>query len=214
VDVLAHVALDRENSDGGLDGHAGIVRPSVSCFAGPTVILVSVTIRERRPGDLPALVEVLSAQQSSSGYPHRWPLGFPVEEFIARPGELGSWVALVDGRVVGHVAATAVGEGWMAQHWSEVLGRPGHELGEVSILFVGLDHGGAGLGGALLERAVTEIRKLGLDPVLDVVDEDSSAGRFYRRRGWTAAGYARPGWLPDGHPDVAFMVLRDERVDP
>lgn len=168
---------------------------------------VPVKIRERRPDDIPALVEVLSAQQSRSGYPHRWPLDFPVADFLTRPGELGAWVAVVDDGVVGHVAATDVGEGWMAQHWSDVLGRPGHALGEVSILFVGLDHLGTGAGAALLERAVTEIRALGREPVLDVVGEDTSAGRFYRRRGWSVVGYGRPQWLPDGHPDVAFMVL-------
>lgn len=176
-----------------------------------TVQVVPVTIRERRPGDIPALVEVLSAQQASSGYPHGWPLAFPASDFIARPGELGAWVAVVDGEVAGHVAATDVGEGWMAGHWSEVLGRPGHELGEVSILFVGLDHVGSGVGAALLERAVAEILALGREPVLDVVGEDTSAGRFYRRRGWTPVGYGRPQWLPEDQPDVAFMVLGEQQ---
>lgn len=169
--------------------------------------VVSLTIRERRPDDIPALVEVLSAQQSTSGYPHRWPLGFPVTDFIARPGELGAWVAVVDGQLAGHVAATDVGAGWMADHWSHVLGRPGDELGEVSILFVGLDHVGSGVGAALLDRAVAEIRAIGREPVLDVVGEDTSVGRFYRRRGWITVGHGRPQWLPDGQPDVAFMVL-------
>ncbi|KGN38603.1 GNAT family N-acetyltransferase [Knoellia subterranea] len=168
---------------------------------------MSLTIRERRPDDLPELVEVLSAQAPSSGYPHRWPLPFPVEEFIVRPGELGAWVAVAEGSIVGHVAATDVATNWMSATWSEVLGRPGSELGEVSILFVGLDQGGTGVGGALLDRAVAEIRALGREPVLDVVGEDTRAGRFYRRRGWTTVGHARPAWLPDGQPDVAFMVL-------
>ena len=185
---------------------ARIVRPPER---GPNVQVVPMTIRERRPSDLPALVEVLSAQQATSGYPHRWPLPFPVEEFLARPGELGAWVALVDGEIAGHVAATDVGENWMADHWAKVLGRPGHELGEVSILFVDHTLAGSGVGGALLERAVSEIRSLGREPVLDVVGEETKVGLFYRRRDWVVAGHARPQWLPDGQPDVAFMVLPD-----
>ncbi|WP_353950149.1 GNAT family N-acetyltransferase [Knoellia sp. S7-12] len=168
-----------------------------------------MTIRERRPDDIPELVEVLSAQAPSSGYPHRWPLPFPAEEFLVRPGELGAWVAIVDGRIAGHVATTDVSANWMAEHWSAVLGRAGHELGEVSILFVDHTLAGSGVGGALLERAVSEIRSLGREPVLDVVGEETKVGLFYRRRGWVVAGHARPQWLPVGQPDVAFMVLPD-----
>ncbi|WP_245613856.1 GNAT family N-acetyltransferase [Knoellia sinensis] len=168
---------------------------------------MSVTIRSRRPYDLPVLAELLGAQQSTSGYPHFWPLDFPVEDFIARPGELGAWVAEVDGELAGHVAVTDVAVGWGAPLWSEILGRPGEGFGEVSILFVGPGHGAAGIGGALLGRAIDEIRALGRDPVLEVVGEETHAGLYYRKRGWRVIGHRRPAWLPDGAPDVAFMVL-------
>lgn len=171
---------------------------------------VDLTIRDRRPDDLPALEQLLGAQQSTSGYPHRWPLPFPIEEFLVRPGQLGAWVAEVDGVVAGHVAATDPAGNWMADEWRRITGRPGEELGEVSILFVGLDHGGVGIGGALLDHAVAVIRSLGREPVLDVVDEFSSAGQFYRRRGWTTIGYGRPPWLEDELPPVAYLVLSAE----
>lgn len=168
---------------------------------------MTLTIRERHPDDLPALTELLGAQQSRSGYPHRWPLPFPIEDFIVRPGQLGAWVAEMDGVVAGHVAATDPTDNWMADEWLRVTGRPGDELGEVSILFVGLDHGGAGVGGALLDHAVAEIRALGRDPVLDVIDEGSSAGRFYVKRGWRTVGYGRPPWLEEHLAPVAYMTL-------
>ena len=49
-----------------------------------------VEIRRRRHEDLPALVEVLAAQQPTSRYPMRWPLPFPIEQFVVRDGELAA----------------------------------------------------------------------------------------------------------------------------
>ena len=48
---------------------------------------MSVVVRERRAEDLPVLVEVLAAQQASSGYPVRWPLPIPVRDVLVRRGE-------------------------------------------------------------------------------------------------------------------------------
>jgi hypothetical protein len=63
-----------------------------------------VTVRPRAAADLPTLVTVLEAQRPASGYPVRWPLPFPAEEFIARRTELAAWVAVDGDTVVGHVA--------------------------------------------------------------------------------------------------------------
>lgn len=195
-----------------VDDRAAHARSNAGASTRHTVLVVSLTIRERRPDDLQEVAAVLAAQAPISGYPHRWPLPFPVEEFLVRPGELGAWVAVLDGAIVGHVAATDVASNWMAHHWAAALGRPGEELGEISILFVDHTSSGSGIGGALLDHAVSRIRSFGREPVLDVVGEDTSAGTFYRRRGWVPAGHVRPHWLPDGAPDVALMTLDAERV--
>ncbi|MEO5981473.1 MAG: GNAT family N-acetyltransferase [Pedococcus sp.] len=170
----------------------------------------AVTIRPRRPEDLIALAEVLAAQQPYSGYPQRWPLPFPVEQFLQRAAELSAWVAELDGVVVGHVAATAVLPGDLATVWSTGTGRPLTELAEVSVLFV--DHGvaGRGVGSALLATAVAFIRRSGLRPVLDVVQETTNAVRLYSRHGWQVVGETRPWWLPDGHRPVLLMALPDD----
>ncbi len=42
----------------------------------------ALTIRARRPADVPALAEILLAQQAGSRYPFRDPLPVPVEEFL------------------------------------------------------------------------------------------------------------------------------------
>ncbi|MDT0215017.1 GNAT family N-acetyltransferase [Rothia sp. ARF10] len=171
-----------------------------------------VTIRARRPDDLPALVALLGDQQAATSYPQRWPLPFPPEEFVVRPGELASWVAVEDTVVVGHVSVTDLSVGRMGEEWVAATGLPADGLAEVSVLFVALDRHGSGIGGHLLDTALDEIRRRGLTPMLDVVGEDTSAGAFYRRRGWRTVGTARPPWLPDHRPDLAFMLLEDERV--
>jgi GNAT superfamily N-acetyltransferase len=166
-------------------------------------------VRLRRDDDLPALAAVLSAQQPHSGYPQRWPLPWPVEQFIARQHELGAWVAELDGRVVGHVAVTAVEPSDEATGWSRGAGRPLDELGCVAVLFVDHTMAGRGVGSALLTAAVDHIRALGRTPVLDVVQESPEAVRLYERHGWQVVGEARPVWLPDDLRPVLLMVLPD-----
>lgn len=165
------------------------------------------TVRPRRPADVPALVEVLAAQQPASRYPVRWPLPFPVAEFVVRPGELGAWVVTVDGAVAGHVAVLEPGEGWETAAFVEATGLSADRLGTVSTLFVDPARRGLGLGSRLLEVAVARVRSLGRTPVLDVVQEHSVAADLYRRRGWRVVGEARPHWLPADREPVLLMTL-------
>jgi hypothetical protein len=96
-----------------------------------------VAIRGRRPEDLPRLVEILAAQQPASRYPFRWPLPFPVEEFVVRSHEEAGWVALVDGRLVGHVSVGRV-EGHLAEAFVGATGRRGLPDGEADLLLMWL----------------------------------------------------------------------------
>ena len=161
---------------------------------------------------------LLGEQQPATSYPQRWPLPYPAEEFLVRPGELAAWVAVDDGdgagvgEVVGHVSVTALRDGRMAADWVEATGLPSEGVAEVSVLFVARGRHGSGIGGMLLDTAMAEIRGRGLTPMLDLVGEDTSAGMFYRRRGWRTVGRARPLWLPEHRPDLAFMLLEDERL--
>ena len=165
---------------------------------------MSVVIRERRPEDVPVLCEVLTAQQPSSHYPVRWPLPFPVEDFVVRPTELASWVAEVDGRVVGHVSAGRL-DGELRDRFVELLGT--EDLAEIAVLFVAEEALGRGVGGALLETAVAWIRTTGREPVLDVVPVHDRALAVYEHRGWGVIGEARPAFLGPEHPPVLLMSL-------
>ncbi|PKW25439.1 GNAT family N-acetyltransferase [Phycicoccus duodecadis] len=168
-----------------------------------------VALRDREPADLPRLVGVLEAQQAGSGYPVRWPLPFPAEEFVVRPGELGAWVAQVGGVVAGHVALLHPASGWEAAAFREAMGLPPERMATVSTLFVDAERRGAGIGTRLIDVAVAHARALGRVPVLDVVQEHSPAAALYRRRGWRVVGEARPHWLPADREPVLLMTLDD-----
>ena len=172
-------------------------------------VMGEVVVRERAPQDIAVLADVLAAQRPHTGYPQNWPLPFPVASFIARADEDTAWTAELDGRVVGHVAVSRVEPGLEADLWTAGTGRPREELAAVAVLFVDHTVQGRGVGRALLSTAVAAIRGSGRIPVLDVVQETTSAVELYRRTGWQVVGEGRPSWLPDDHLPVLFMVLPD-----
>ena len=161
-------------------------------------------LRVRRDAALPRLVALLAEQQPVTAYPLRWPLPFPVEEFLVRPTEEAAWVVELDGEVVGHVSVAGPGEE-LAPLLEPMVGTD--RLAMVSVLYVGLGTVGRGLGGLLLDRAVEAIRASGRVPVLDVVPTHERAVGLYRSRGWREVGRLRPDWLPADRPDLLVMVL-------
>ncbi|XVX20071.1 GNAT family N-acetyltransferase [Actinomycetota bacterium] len=166
-------------------------------------------IRPRRDEDVPALVEVLAEQRPTSRYPIRWPLPFPVEDFIAREGELLALVAEVDGQLAGHISVLRPvgGPDGPAPLWAAAHGRPAEELAVVTAFFIGTPWQGTGLGGRMLDKAVEWIHANGYAACLDVVQGFSPAADIYRRRGWVAVGEFRPDWLPDEVAPMLAMVL-------
>ena len=94
----------------------------------------------------------------------RWPLPFPVEDFVVRPTELAAWVAVDGGAVVGHVALLEVGTGWEADGWCDGTGLPASALAAVAVLFVDPDASGRGVGSALLAAAVEHAGRSGAPP--------------------------------------------------
>lgn len=175
-----------------------------------------MTIRPRTPADVPGLVEVMGSQQAATRYPVRWPPPFPPEDFIVRSGEIGAWVAEVDGRLAGHISARRVpvshehtSAGDEAGIWTAGTGLPVDRLGSISALFLATWATGLGLGGALHDVAVAALRAAGLTPVLDVTQNNAAALALYRSRGWREIGSGRPSWLPADWEDVLYLTLPD-----
>lgn len=173
-----------------------------------------LTVRARAAADLPALVAVLEAQRPASGYPVRWPLPFPVEQFIVRTTELAAWVAVDGDQLAGHVALTDVDGGWEADGWSAGTGLPSSALAAVAVLFVDPGATGRGVGSLLLTTAVEHARALGRTPVLDVVSESTRAVALYERHGWQVVGSARPPWLPADREPLLLMALPAAQTEP
>lgn len=172
-----------------------------------------VRLRPREPEDVPRLAELLAEQQPTSHYPLRWPLPFPVEDFLVRPGEHGAWVAEADGVVLGHVAVTTPRDDLAGRFAAALPGRRPDDLAAVSVLFVALTSRGLGVGGLLLDTAVAHVRAAGRVPVLDVVPTHTGAVALYRGRGWREVGSFRPPWLPEDRPALLLMAL-DPSQDP
>lgn len=166
----------------------------------------AIELRARREDDLPELETVLAGQQPTSRYPFRWPLPFPAREFIVREGELRSWVAVVEARVVGHVSVTAVQSDLLGTLWVQQTRQVARDLACVAVLFVDPAVRGLGVGGALMNAAEQWIFASGRTAVLDVVQKHSDALAIYRHRGWHEIGRARPEWLPAEEPPVILMA--------
>ena len=168
-----------------------------------------VLIEPRRAEDLPLLADVLAEQQPSSRYPFRWPLPYPVEQFIVRAAEEQAWVARRDGRPIGHVSTSRV-TGEVVEPFERATGRPAAELALVTVLFVATEAQGTGVGGRLLDTAVSWARSRDRLPVLDVVRAHGNALAVYRHRGWRVVGDVRPGWLPPAEQPLLLMQLDAE----
>jgi GNAT superfamily N-acetyltransferase len=169
-----------------------------------------VIIRRRSDNDLAECVAILAEVHRRDGYPMVWP--DDPAGFLAKPGLLGAWVAVVDGRVDGHVALAPPGTGDAA---AALLGR---DAAMVSRLFVPLAARGRGAGAALLDHATREAHQRGLHPVLDVLTTNSASIAWYERMGWrllgtgeaqwgqnrvTVRSYAGPGPVPSATPPPA-----------
>ncbi|MEV8318062.1 GNAT family N-acetyltransferase [Streptomyces sp. NPDC059900] len=155
----------------------------------------AVRVRPRHAPDLPACVEALAQVHAADGYPVNWPER--AVDWLTGGSLAGAWVAELDGRVAGHVVLCRQGGDDVAPVlWSEREGVPDAGIAVVSRLFVAPWARGHGLGARLLARVVEEAGQLGLFPVLDVVESDTSATALYERTGWRFLGTGEQHWSP------------------
>lgn len=105
---------------------------------------------------------------------------------------LGRWVALVDGRVAGHISMTGP-HPYLLDALVSMEQEPRAPGGfcEVSKFFVDPVAQGRGAGAALFDAAFDFANSRGLQPALAVVDTSLAARRFYDRHGMTEAGSFR-----------------------
>ncbi|MEU6340964.1 GNAT family N-acetyltransferase [Streptomyces sp. NPDC046977] len=150
-------------------------------------------VRPRTDDDVDECVRVLARVHRSDGYPVDWP--DRPGDWVARATGLGAWVAVLDGRLAGHVGLSRPAEGDEAPGlWGDRNGTGREGTAVVSRLFVDPGARGYGLGALLLGRAEREARRLGLHPVLDVVATDTAAVALYERLGWELLSEQEQRW--------------------
>lgn len=140
-------------------------------------------IRRRRPKDVPACASLLGMVFTEGQYPVHWPEA--PRAWLAADEVVDAWVFERDGEIHGHIAISKVGlDTRSALRWREVTGHEPSELAGITRFFVRPRLRGQGVGTALLDVAVAEIRARGLVPVLDVVSRSRDAIQLYDDLGW------------------------------
>ena len=136
----------------------------------------AVEIRESIAEDIPGIFEVrTSVRDNHLDREQLAKLGITPESLASRMGAThGSWSALVNDRLVG-------------------FSMSDRESGLVEALFVRPDQEGKGIGQALLQCAVEDLRQQGWERIRLFTGADTGAYAFYTRRGWRATGKTKGG---------------------
>lgn len=140
-------------------------------------------IRHRRPRDVPACARLLRVVYSERQYPVRFPDA--PRGWLTGPDVLDAWVKESQGEILGHVSVSRVGlESGSRLRWRELTGHDPSELAGVTRLFVRSRARGQGIGAALLDVALADIRSRDHVPVLEVASTCTNAIRLVEDRGW------------------------------
>jgi GNAT superfamily N-acetyltransferase len=139
-----------------------------------------------RDSDLPGAADALVEVYRTDGYPVEG-VADPIA-WLKSDAVLASWVAEVDGAVVGHVAVMQ-GHGEAAVSlWVEQSGTGEANVAVLGRLFVVRAARSHSTGRRLMEAAMQFGRCEGVRLVLDVMTKDVAAIRLYKRLGWRKIG--------------------------
>lgn len=107
---------------------------------------------------------------------------------MAPSGIIRSWVAELDGEIVGHVSVSgANGEDAVAM-WARASGEPQKRIAVLARLFVLAKARRRAIDARLTSAATEFARNSGRRPILDVMAKDRAAMRLYERLGWEHLG--------------------------
>jgi ribosomal protein S18 acetylase RimI-like enzyme len=141
---------------------------------------MTAAIRARTSDDIDECTRLLCTLDRSDRYPRVWP--DDIEAWLTPEGLLGSWVAELDGSMVGHVALRrAAGRSMVTRLWVAPSARR------------------RGLGSALCEAACARAAELSLQPSLEVAAGRVAAIALYKSCGWTLVSLT---------PDAMYHYVR------
>lgn len=140
-------------------------------------------IRRRKAGDLAMCGRLLEVVHYDARYPALRPE--PPRAWLEHPDVHDAWVCERVGRILGHVAVSDVArDSLSALRWRETTERSPSDLMAVSRFFVRPTAREQGIGTALLDVAVTEIRRQHRLPVLEMISARRDGFPFLTSRGW------------------------------
>ena len=145
-----------------------------------------VVIRPRTSADIASAASALVTVHSTDGYPVEG-VAQP-EEWLSPAGLLAAWVAVFDGRTVGHAAVARPSGEEAVSLWIERSGAGSENVGVLARLFVLPEIRGRSVGESLVRATMEYAGNHGLRLVLDVMTKDRSAIRLYERLGWQQIG--------------------------
>jgi GNAT superfamily N-acetyltransferase len=159
-------------------------------------------IRRRKAGDLAMTGRLLDVVHYDARYPALRPQ--TPRAWLDHPDVHDAWVCERVGRILGHVAISDVASDPLSTlRWRETTERVPAELMAVSRFFVRPTSRGEGIGSALLDVAVAEIRRRGRLPVLEMTSAQRGGFPWLISRGWRLV--AIDPWGPKGRD---FYICR------
>jgi GNAT superfamily N-acetyltransferase len=155
--------------------------------------MTEILVRPRHDADLAACAASLVAVHAVDGYSVEG-VADPVA-WLRPPGLRMAWVAVLGGKVVGHIGLATPGVSDAAAGiWSTQ--RPSDKVAVLCRLFVDPTARGHALGMSLLQAAIEEARAQDTRLVGDVMAKDEVAIHLYEKLGWQRIADITH---PDGH---------------
>lgn len=151
--------------------------------------MTNLNIRRRQDSDLQAAGEALVDVHRTDGYPVEG-VADPVA-WLLPEGLITSWIAELDGEIVGHVAIGAPKpDDDAVRLWLEQSDDKLDDVAVIGRLFVKRSARRNAIGEKLARAAVADEDVAGKTLVLDVMDKDQDAIRLYERLGLRKIGTA------------------------
>lgn len=168
---------------GWLARHRGLLPGGRTASELPRVSPAINGLRRRKPKDLGGCARLLRVVFYEGQYPAYWPEA--PRAWLDGEDVMDAWVVERQGEILGHIAISKVGmDDVSGLRWREMTGHAPADLAAVSRMYVRSRVRRQGIGTALLDVAVSEIRARGLIPVLDVLSASKDAIRLYEAHGW------------------------------
>jgi GNAT superfamily N-acetyltransferase len=166
-------------------------------------------IRRRKAGDLAMCGRLLDVVHYDARYPALRPE--PPRAWLDSPDVHDAWVCERVGRILGHVAVSDLArDSLSALRWRETTERSPSELMAVSRFFVRPTARQLGIGTALLDVAVAEIRRQQRLPVLEMITARRDGFPYLASRGWRLVAIDAWGPRDQGLHICRYMAPREQ----